>query len=254
MSDPTRSRSTTTSNAATSFAPVQSMGTSGSPSLRVLPNRGGRRPLTAVASVALVATCSALFALLYVHSSHLISVIAVTRQVTQGEIIEESDLREVDIGLSPGVSVVPLSDANQVIGRAAAVTLLPGTLVAPADLLGSPDLASGQSVVGVDLKPGMLPASGVVPGERVLVVLTGAADSPVSTGDATFQSGRGATSGQQIGITAATVVGVNNSPDDAGAGDIVVSVQVPLAAAPLVADWSAAGQAALVQVGARRDS
>ena len=201
----------------------------------------------AVVSIAVVATCSALFALLYAHSSRLVSDIAVTRQVTQGETIEGSDLRQVDVALSGGVSAVPVSEADQVIGRPAAVTLPPGTLLSPADVGGSPALSSGQSVVGMDLKPGMLPASGVQPGESVLVVLTDPAGTPVTqTGSA--QSGKAATPDPSAGVTAATVVGVDTSPGDSGAGDVVVSVQVPVESAPLVAGWSAAGQVALVQV------
>jgi hypothetical protein len=201
----------------------------------------------AVVSIAVVATCSALFALLYAHSSRLVSDIAVTRQVTQGETIEGSDLRQVDVALSGGVSAVPVSEADQVIGRPAAVTLPPGTLLSPADIGGSPTLSSGQSVVGMDLKPGMLPASGVQPGESVLVVLTDPAGTPVTqTGSA--QSGKPGTADQSAGVTAATVVGVDTSPGDSGAGDVVVSVQVPVASASLVAGWSAAGQVALVQV------
>ena len=203
----------------------------------------------AALSIAVVATCSALFALLYVHSSRLVSVIAVTHQITQGEVIEVSDLRQVDVALSGGVSSVPVSEADQVIGRPAAVTLLAGTLLSPSDVGGASALGSGQSVVGVDLKPGMLPASGVEPGERVLVVLTGPAGSPVGTQVGAVEPAKSKTSGEQVGITAATVVGVDDSPDASGSGDVVVSVEVPLANASLVADWSAAGQAALVQVG-----
>jgi hypothetical protein len=204
----------------------------------------------AVVSIAVVASCSALFALLYAHSSRLVSDIAVTRQVTQGETIEGSDLRQVDVALSGGVSSVPVSEADQVIGRPAAVTLPPGTLLSPADVGGSSTLSSGQSVVGMDLKPGMLPASGVQPGESVLVVLTDPVGTSVTqTGSAqSAQSGKPGTPDQSAGVTAATVVGVDTSPGDSGAGDVVVSVQVPVASASIVAGWSAAGQVALVQV------
>ncbi len=202
----------------------------------------------AVASIAVVATCSALFALLYVHSSRLVAEIGVSHQVAQGEIIEGSDLRQVDVALSGGMSAVPVSDAAEVIGKPAAVTLLAGTLLIPEDLGGPPALSSGQSIVGMDLKPGMLPAAGVEPGEGVLVVLTGPAGEQV-TGSASSQSDASRMSGQSQDVVVATVAGVDTSPDDSGAGDVVVSVQVPLANASQIADWSAAGQVALVQTG-----
>lgn len=193
----------------------------------------------AVVSVALVAACSAIFALIYLHSSRLASVVGVAREVPQGQVVEAVDLKEVDVALADGIEAVPVSDASEVIGRPASITLLPGTLLSPADVGTAETLPSGQAVVGVDLKPGMLPAGGVVDGEPVLVVLTGASGSAVT-----------ATSSRSSSVIAtATVVGVDDDPDDSGAGDVVVSVEVPSHVAPLVADSSAAGQAALVQVG-----
>jgi len=243
----TRSRSRDVGTSAAPFPAPKSMASPGDPPLRLAPNGSGRRPAMAVMSIAVVATCSALFALIYVHSSRLVSVIAVTHQITQGELIEASDLRQVDVALAGGVTAVPVSDAAQVIGRPASVTLLVGALLSPADVGGAQELASGQSVVGVDLKPGMLPASGVQPGEPVLVVLTGPTGSPVTSDGGTNQSGKSATGGQSV--VAASVVGVNDAPDDSGAGDVVVSVEVPVTSASLIAGWSAAGQAALVQIG-----
>ncbi len=244
----TRSRTKAPALSATPVSSERRDMQSGSRPLRVFPKGSGRNPAKAVVSIAIVVTCSALFALIYVHSSRLVSVIALTHQVGQGEVIEESDLRQVNVALAGGVSAVPVADANLVIGKPAAVTLLAGTLLSPSDVGGATALATGQSVVGVDLKPGMLPASGVQPGESVLVVLTGPTGSPVTTGGATGQPGK-QTSGESAGLIAATVVAVDNSSVNSGSGDVVVSVEVPLASASVVAGWSAAGQAALVQVG-----
>lgn len=248
MENLTRSRKKAADTVSAPFRFSQPAGGSGGHSLRVLPKAIGRRPAAAVASIAVVATCSALFALIYLHSSRLVSEIAVTHEVLQGEPIEGSDLRQADVALSGGVSGIPVSDAGQVIGRPAAVTLVAGTLLSPSDVGSAAALPSGQSVVGMDLKPGMLPASGVEPGESVLVVLTGPAGTPVAQGVST-RSANSEVSGQSNDVTAATVVGVDTSPDDSGSGDVVVSVQVPLAIASLVANWSAAAQVALVQVG-----
>jgi hypothetical protein len=203
----------------------------------------------AALSIAVIATCSAVFTLIYLHSSRLVAVIGVTHEVPQGQTVEATDLRQVEISLGDGVQAIAVVDAAQVIGRPAAVTLLAGTLLSPSDIGGEHALPTGQAVVGVDLKPGMLPAAGVEPGERVLVVLTGPADSPVTTTPvkpAPTPSGESVNSGV---IATATVVGIDQNPDGSGTGDVVVSVQVPSAVASLVADSSAAGQAALVQIG-----
>jgi hypothetical protein len=207
----------------------------------------------AVASLVVVVTCAALFAVIYVHSSRLVAVIGVARQVPQGQIVEVTDLRQVDVSLAGGVDVVPVADASEVIGKQASVTLLAGTLLSPSDVGTTRKLPAGQAIVGVDLKPGMMPAGGVVAGETVLVVLTTPAGTALSgaTSSATSGSGgpRSASSGQKAVIATATVIGVDNSPNDGGSGDAVVSLDVPLAEAPLVADSSATGQAALVLVG-----
>jgi hypothetical protein len=204
----------------------------------------------AVISVVVVVTCAALFALIYVHSSRLVAVVGVAREVPQGQTVEVGDLRQVDISLASGVDVVPVADASAVIGKVASVSLLAGTLITPSDVGGSQVLSSGQAVVGIDVKPGMMPEAGVEPGETVLVVLT----TPTGTAIGTSSSSSGSSVSDDQPTTpdviaTATVMGVDNSPDDSGSGDAVVSVDVPIADAPLVADSSAAGQAALVQVG-----
>jgi hypothetical protein len=203
----------------------------------------------AVMSVAVVATCAALFALIYVHSTHLVAVVGITRQIPQGQIVEVSDLRQVDISISAGVDVVPVADASEVIGKQASVTLLAGTLITPSDVGATQELPVDRAIVGIDLKPGMMPAAGVEEGETVLVVLTAPAGTGISTGRSSNSDSVNGEPGAADVIATATVVGVDNSPNDSGSGDAVVSVDVPLAEAPLVADSSAAGQAALVLVG-----
>jgi hypothetical protein len=203
----------------------------------------------AVVSIAVVATCAALFALIYVHSTHLVAVVGVTRQIPQGQTVEVSDLRQVDISISAGVDVVPVADASEVIGKQASVTLLAGTLITPSDVGATQELPADRAIVGIDLKPGMMPAAGVEEGETVLVVLTAPAGTGISTGRSSNSASVNGEPGASNVIATATVVGVDDSPNDSGSGDAVVSVDVPLAEAPLVADSSAAGQAALVLVG-----
>lgn len=238
---------------ASSSAPRRPVVASGAQSLRLFPRVSGRRPAMAVASVVVVVTCAALFAVIYVHSSRLVAVIGVAREIAQGQIVEVTDLRQVDVSLAGGVDVVPVADASEVIGKSASVTLLAGTLLSPADVGVTKALPTGRAIVGVDLKPGMMPATGVTAGETVLVVLTTPTGTALSGGTSNATSGSSATrtapSGQAAVIATATVIGVDNSPNDGGAGDAVVSLDVPLAQAPLVADSSAAGQAALVLVG-----
>jgi hypothetical protein len=208
-----------------------------------------------VASLCLVVTCAAGFTLVYLHSTKLVAVIAIARNVPVGQSIEVADLKQVNISLAGGLATVPVTEASSVIGRKASVALVAGSLLTSAEIGDTATLPSGQAIVGVDLKPGMLPAGGVAAGETVQVVLTGPAGTPVGEGStSTTTDSSGSDSGSSISlsaevITSAEIVAVNDDPDDTGSGDVVVSVEVPVDDAPLVADASAADQAALVQVG-----
>jgi hypothetical protein len=243
-----QSRTDVTSPALSNSSSYRRENAAGGKPLRLVPRGSGRRPVIAVASLAVVVVCAALFAVIYVHSSRLVAVIGVARQVPEGQVLEVADLRQVDVSVTSGVDVVPVTDASQVIGRQVSVTLLPGTLLSPSDLGRARVLPANEAIVGVDLKPGMMPASGVTAGETVLVVLTTPAGSALSVGSP-GSAGSKSPQSQPTVIATATVVGVDSSPDDGGSGDVVVSLDVPLVKAPLIADTSAAGQAALVLVG-----
>jgi hypothetical protein len=191
---------------------------------------------------------------MYEHSSRLVSVLGVSQEVIQGQDLEPSDLRQVDVATPDDVASVPVALAGQVLGKPVAVTLLPGALLSMADIATGPALPSGQAIVGVDVKPGMLPANGVDPGEPVMVVLTAPTGSSLSTepsGGSNNSQGAGSSAAVEAPsvIGNASVVAVNDAPDDATEGDVVVSLVISANLAPLVADASAAGQAALVQIG-----
>jgi hypothetical protein len=227
--------------------------TTATPPLRIAPAKPARRPAMTIVSVLLVAACSGVFGLIYVHASRLVAVLGIAQEVSQGQPLEPGDLHEVDVGLMSGVSTIPVADADQVMGKPAAVPLLAGTLLARADVEETSAIPSDSAIVGVDVKPGMFPASGVEPGESVLVVLTAPPGSSLSTQGTSGANGSESGQGQSVdspsAIGTATVVSVNESPGDSSEGDIVVSLEIGSSIAPLVADASATGQAALIEVG-----
>jgi hypothetical protein len=67
-----------------------------------------------------------------------------------------------------------VSAADQVIGRTAATTLLPGTLLTPEQLGASQLPAAGQAIVGLDLKGAQMPvpADQLQPGAKVRIIAT----------------------------------------------------------------------------------
>lgn len=226
--------------------------------VRTLPARSRRRPALAAGSLALVALCVAVFTTLYLHAGRQVEVIALSGPVAQGATIDASDLTAVRVSLSPGIDPVPVASASEVVGKRAAVALVPGTLLTPADLTVSSGVPSGDALVGVDLRNGLMPAEGLVPGDTVDVVLTAPPGSPDSDTAAVTVPAHGRTSATapaavSFGIgsvlaTDAVVEDVSVPSDGSSPGEVVVSLVLPVDIAPVVANASAAGQAALVRV------
>jgi hypothetical protein len=196
----------------------------------------------------------------YLKAGSQVSVLAVDRNVPQGQVLTAGDLTVVHISTSSGVSTVPVAEAPEVVGRRAAEPLEPDTLLTPSELVTSFSPPAGESIVGVALKEGQLPASGVAPGETVDVILTGtpgdpdsAPASPDATGDLQ-DAGAAATTGAQptgagtILVSDATVLEAAAAPASSGSDAIDVSLLTASTLAPLVASASAADQVALVVV------
>ncbi|MHB1927833.1 MAG: SAF domain-containing protein [Acidimicrobiales bacterium] len=163
-----------------------------------------------------------------------------------GGVITAADLGVVQVS-APGLATLPAAEQASVVGRAAAVPLVAGSLLSPADLGPASTLPAGHAEVAVALKPGGFPPD-LTPGDHVLVVTlpaTTGAGSAAGTGSA---GGIGSTGGTvPLGPTPAVVIGV--APPGANGGtDTVVTLQVRLADAPAMADAGGGGQASLVLV------
>ena len=118
------------------------------------------------------------------------------------------------------------------MGLVAATSLRPGTLLAPSEVTSKLSPGPGQDLVPVAVKPSGLPASGLAPGDQVLLVATPAG----STG-----SGAAPVLTQPV---QATVEAVDTVTDQNGLD--VVDLLVPSGTGPAVAEQAATGQIALV--------
>lgn len=134
----------------------------------------------------------------------------------------------VRVSVDPAVQVVPSSQLASLVGQRAASDLSAGTLVSPAQV--QPDVLprTGESVVGLALAVGQLPAEPLRAGDRVRLVQTPAEQAEVTTTPATID---------------ATVQSVTNSADGQL---VVVDVVVPSAKAAEVAARAATGRVAVV--------
>jgi len=148
-------------------------------------------------------------------------VLVLARDVVAGHALAADDLRVATVD-APGVSTVPASEAQALIGQSLTVSLPAGSLLSRATLVGQTGPQPGQAIVGAALKAGAFPAD-LVPGATVLVYAGGG--NPV---------------------TPATVYSIRAA--EAGGAETVVSLTVPARAAGAVTAAAAAGSLTLVWV------
>ncbi len=138
--------------------------------LRGLPRR--RRPAMVALAVALAGAGVLVSAAVYQRTDRQVPVVVVTSSVPAFGVLSASDIGIADVSVPGGVHVIPASQLSQVSGQIAAVTLRPGTLLAPADLTAAQPPGPGQVLIPIPLKPESLPASGLAAGDQVLIVAT----------------------------------------------------------------------------------
>jgi hypothetical protein len=211
-----------------------------------------KRPLVAAASAALVFVSIAAFATVYSSATRRSPALIVTSTIEQGQAITAADLGQANVSVSNGVVPFPTTDAGDLAGKRAAVTIPAGSLLTAGDVTASPQVATGDAVVGVALKAGQLPAAGVEPGDQVMIIETGSPGTAVSgltsTGSSAGPSA-GATGTPETGILVpqASVFGTASpASDSSGATALLVSVEVSTTLAAAVSTAAAADQVSLV--------
>lgn len=202
-----------------------------------------RRPILAIASIAVVFASVAVFVSIYSRASHQVAVIAITRSVQPGERITVNDLGSANVVVSGTVAPVPVSQAQDIVGQFAAVALVPGSLLTMADVSNVHPLASGDAVVGIALKDGQLPSAGVEPGDQVMVVQTGTPGTPAPS---TSTASGGANSSTGVLVPSARVYGVASPPLNSSGASELVSIEVSSTVAAEVSVAAAADQVSLV--------
>lgn len=196
-----------------------------------------KRPGYVALAIVLIVGLAALGAYFYSKAGEKTPVVVVVRDVPAGHRIERGDLSTVDV--AGGVTAIGGDHLSSVLGQVATVELLPNTLlqrsmVTDADLLGP-----GLSMVGVELKPGQLPATGLADGARVEVLLLPDKNTPTPT--------VAPTQGPTVLAQAATVYASADDPSQTGG--TLITLITPSADAGAIAAASSAGTVALVQVG-----
>lgn len=190
----------------------------------------------ALAGVAAVVLGALLALALYTSVDRRQAVLAVRRPVAAGQVIAPEDLRQVRVSTADGITPVPVSRSATVVGKSAAVALVPGTLITSNHVGPPSSLQAGQAIVGVALKAGQAPAA-LPAGTRVQVITT--------------VKGGGADQARPVVLTSSAVVAPAPAAHGAPAksttsATTVVSLIVPANEAPAVAAAAADGQVSLV--------
>jgi hypothetical protein len=140
-----------------------------------------RRQWARVAAGAVLALLGGwVFASLYMSAGERVEVLAVAQDVERFQPIERDDLRTVRVAADPEVDTIDASEADSLVGRAAATDLVAGSLLAPDQLIGQGARLVGddEAVVGAELARGDVPDGALAGGIDVMVVLRPAATAP----------------------------------------------------------------------------
>jgi hypothetical protein len=206
--------------------------------------------------VLLVIACAGLGAVMAGRLGHTVAYVEVVRFVPAGTRLSAADLGASDLSGSGGLSAVPVSALSEMLGRRAAVSLEPGSLLVAGDLASgsASPVPRGEALVGAALDPQQLPSTLEV-GDRVLVVLGGAAGTGSTVGGA--GGGAGApTRGGSVGLAGGLAVGDvealypigSNGPAGASGASDLVTLEVPASQAAAVTQASAAGDVSLAEI------
>ncbi len=187
------------------------------------PVRGRRRPWILGLGIALSAVGVLAIMWLVGVAGQRQEVLAMRSEVPYGSTVAAGDLTVARISVDPGVHVVPASAAQAVVGQVATTNLRPGMLVTHDAVAPRGEPGPGRVLVPVAVPFDRMPAGGLRPGDRLLVL---DADSAV-----------------EVAPIAATVVRVGPTDVD---GTTVVDVTTTRADGPPLASASAVGRIALV--------
>ncbi len=184
-----------------------------------------RRPLLVVIAAALVAAGALLGVLLWLGGAGA-EVVVVRAGVDRGAVITAQDLGTARVSVDPSLRTVPAAQLQSLVGKRASSDLVAGALLTPDQVADAVIPAAGQSVVGVPVAAGLMPATPLRAGDVVRLVQT-----PGQGGEVT---------GTPVAI-AATVVAV--TPGDT---QTVVDVVVESGQAADLAARAATGKVAVV--------
>jgi hypothetical protein len=187
-------------------------------------------------SLALIAAGGSGVAVLLLQAGDRTEVVTVIRDVQVGQVVTEEDLGKASVALDPAVKAVRAGDLDLVVGKRAAVELKPGSLLAPSQVTKDSLVKAGEQLVPIGLEPKQIPATALVPGQKVQLVHVPA--------QGTTETDKASDAAPQT-IDGRVVKASSAAP---GTGIVVVDVATSATDGPMAAAWEAGGTLRLVLV------
>lgn len=135
----------------------------------VLPVRRSSRRLLLAVVVGVVGALLAVYA--YRVAVAREGVVALVRDLPVGSVVQVTDVREVLLPPDSGLATVAWRDVDGVVGLVVSDGLRAGQVLTPGSVTAEQVPAPGEAVVGLSVEAGRFPATGLRPGDEVLVVL-----------------------------------------------------------------------------------
>ncbi|HEX6420549.1 MAG TPA: SAF domain-containing protein [Acidimicrobiales bacterium] len=200
------------------------------------PPVGGRRQRRwslAMVSVLVTLGSALAFVVLWMNAGDREPVLALRNDVAAGQAIEADDLTVVRVSADSGISPIPSSRRDEVLGQPAATNLLAGMLLVEGAVGTSHGLEPDSAVIAIPVPRTRMPTSDLRAGDRVVIVRT--ASSGPDEGTTSRQLGEGRVFEVEAG--------------DDGASEIRVSVTVRATLAPEIGDAVQADEIYLFMAG-----
>jgi hypothetical protein len=157
-----------------------------------------RRPGFAALAVLLIAGAAAAAGLLAIQLDQRVPVLVANDDIAVGQLITREDLAIAHVA-SGELRTISTSNAGSVAGRYATESIPRGRLLEPKMLGTKPLLQRGSVALGVVLKPGNVPASGVRTGDRVNVYKSKDGEGALLAAGAIVDSVRTSDGGSRFG-------------------------------------------------------
>jgi hypothetical protein len=144
---------------------------------RLPTNTKRRRPAVAALAALLIVGGALIAGLLAIRMDERQAVVQIAQNVGVGEQITKEDLAETRVA-GDSLSLVPVDQAQKILGTYAKVNLIKGQLLDPKQVTDKSPIAEGMAAVGIVLVNGRIPAAGLQPGDLVELIRIGTGNQP----------------------------------------------------------------------------